>query len=146
MSTRERLLKQATKLFAAKGYDGAATEAIVRAARVNKRMLYHWFESKEGLYRAVLEAQFVALGAAFGELGSEGGQADLLLQIVDLSFDHVAAHPEFVRLAMWEGLRGGDTSRSPRARRPRATRRPPSDRCGPSRRCRRSRAPSTTPR
>lgn len=111
MSTRDRLLKQATKLFAAKGYDGAATEAIVRAARVNKRMLYHWWGSKEGLYRAVLEAQFVGLGAAFGELGALGGQADLLLQIVDLSFDYVATHPEFVRLAMWEGLRGGETSR-----------------------------------
>ena len=108
MSTRERLLKQATRLFAQKGFDGAATEAIVRAARVNKRMLYHYFESKEGLYRAVLEAQWQGLAGAFADLGD----GDLALQILDRSFDYMAANPELVRLAMWEGLRGGQTSRS----------------------------------
>lgn len=108
MSTREKLLQQATRLFAQKGFDGAATEEIVRAARVTKRMLYHYFASKEGLYRAVLEAQWQRLGGAFSELG----EGDLVMRIVDRSFDYVAANPELVRLAMWEGLRGGKTSRS----------------------------------
>lgn len=107
-STKDRLLLQATKLFAAHGYDGAATEAIVRAARVNKRMLYHWYENKEGLYRAVLEAQWARLAM---HLGAASGGDDRITALVDAAFDFVASHPEFVRLAMWEGLRGGQTSR-----------------------------------
>lgn len=106
-STKERLLKHATKLFAASGYDGAATEAIVRAAKVNKRMLYHWFENKDGLYHAVLEAQWAALAGALAEISGD----DVVTALVDAAFDFIATHPEFVRLAMWEGLRGGQTSR-----------------------------------
>lgn len=108
ISTRERLLREGTRLFAELGYDGAATEAIVSAAKVNKRMLYHYFGSKEGLYRAVLEAEWTAFGAALGGVGA----SDLLHGIVDASFDYVAARPALMRLAMWEGLRGGATSRS----------------------------------
>src|SRR4051812_19849215 len=109
MTTREQLLRHATRLFSQKGYDGAATAAIVRAAKVTQRMLYHYFGSKDGLYRAVLEAQWAGLAEALGAV--DLGCGDPVMALVDAAFDFVAAHPEFVRLAMWEGLRGGRTSR-----------------------------------
>jgi TetR/AcrR family transcriptional regulator len=52
--TRERIMAAAQKEFAANGFAGARTDAIARRARVNERMIFYCFESKEGLYRAVL--------------------------------------------------------------------------------------------
>jgi AcrR family transcriptional regulator len=52
--TRRRILESALQEFAARGFAGARVSAIARRARINKRMLYHYFEDKEGLFRAVL--------------------------------------------------------------------------------------------
>jgi len=52
--TRERIMAAAQKEFAANGFAGARTDAIARRAHVNERMIFYCFESKEGLYRAVL--------------------------------------------------------------------------------------------
>ena len=52
--TRRRLLQAAIKLFAARGYHGVAVDQIVAAARVNKRMVYHYFGSKDAIFEAAL--------------------------------------------------------------------------------------------
>ena len=53
--TREQIMAAAQKEFAEHGFAGARTDAIARRARVNERMIFYCFESKEGLYRAVLK-------------------------------------------------------------------------------------------
>src|ERR1700676_1547427 len=53
--TRERIMAAAQKEFAEHGFAGARTDAIARRARVNERMIFYCFDSKEGLYRAVLK-------------------------------------------------------------------------------------------
>jgi len=53
--TRERIMAAALKEFSAHGFAGARTDAIARRAHVNERMIFYCFESKEGLYRAVLQ-------------------------------------------------------------------------------------------
>jgi AcrR family transcriptional regulator len=52
---RERLLRQAAELFSRKGYAATTVSEIVAAAGVTKPVLYYHFESKDGLYRALLE-------------------------------------------------------------------------------------------
>src|SRR5881394_4483275 len=52
--TRERILEAASAEFAAKGFAGARVDAIASSASINKRMLYHYFGDKEGLFREVL--------------------------------------------------------------------------------------------
>jgi AcrR family transcriptional regulator len=59
--TRAALLEAATRDFAAHGFAGARTERIAAAAKCNIRLLYHHFESKEGLYRAAIEAAYADL-------------------------------------------------------------------------------------
>ncbi|MCB9674457.1 MAG: TetR/AcrR family transcriptional regulator [Alphaproteobacteria bacterium] len=56
--TAQRILDAAEEAFADAGFAGARVNAIATAAGVNKAMLYYYFESKEGLYRAVLERVF----------------------------------------------------------------------------------------
>lgn len=55
-STQAKILSAATQAFVRLGPAGARVDAIAAAAGVNKRMLYHHFGDKQGLYQAVLAA------------------------------------------------------------------------------------------
>src|ERR1700760_1559136 len=59
--SRQGILKAALAEFASQGIAGARTDAIARAAGVNKALLYYYYEDKEGLYRATLEHVFAGL-------------------------------------------------------------------------------------
>jgi AcrR family transcriptional regulator len=54
-NARERLLETATELFAEKGYASTSVREIVDRAGVSKPVLYYYFQSKEGLFYAILE-------------------------------------------------------------------------------------------
>lgn len=54
-STREQLVAIATRLFAARGYEGASIEAVLQESGLSRGALYHHFVSKEALFDAVLE-------------------------------------------------------------------------------------------
>ncbi len=54
-NSRERLLETATELFAEKGYAATSVREIVERAGVSKPVLYYYFNSKEGLFYAILE-------------------------------------------------------------------------------------------
>ena len=56
--TRADILQVAMAEFADKGLSGARIDAIADATRTSKRMIYYYFESKEGLYLAVLEEAY----------------------------------------------------------------------------------------
>ena len=53
-TTREKIYRAGAAEFLERGFDGARVERIVQRAGVNKRMLYHYFGNKEGLYREIL--------------------------------------------------------------------------------------------
>ncbi len=61
-ATRAALLKEARTIFAASGYEAAATEEIVKRAKVTRGALYHHFKDKRALFEAVVEE--VARGIA----------------------------------------------------------------------------------
>lgn len=120
-ATRARILEKATEIFASVGFDGASVGDIVKSSRINKRMLYHYFGDKEGLYRAVFRQQWADLKEWFerelerrlSESGARPADATgLLEEAIEISSDFMAHHQRFVRLMMWEGLEGGDISRS----------------------------------
>ncbi|NUK02671.1 TetR/AcrR family transcriptional regulator [Streptomyces lunaelactis] len=53
--TRRALLRESRRLFSTLGYSAVGLSEIVRAAGVTKGALYHHFDSKAELFRAVLE-------------------------------------------------------------------------------------------
>ena len=59
--TRAAILKAAVHEFASEGVAGARTDAIARAAGVNKALLYYYFKDKEALYGAVVDSIFEGL-------------------------------------------------------------------------------------
>lgn len=62
---RARLLAEASRLFAEKGYARAATREICEAAGANVAAIHYHFGGKEGLYREVLLGPIQALAAQF---------------------------------------------------------------------------------
>lgn len=53
---RERILEAAMAEFARVGFNGARLARIAKAAKVSSQLLYHYFPSKLGLHKAILEA------------------------------------------------------------------------------------------
>lgn len=53
--TRATLLKEARLIFAASGYDAAATEEIVKRANVTRGALYYHFKDKRAVFEAIVE-------------------------------------------------------------------------------------------
>ncbi|MET7333739.1 TetR/AcrR family transcriptional regulator [Nonomuraea sp. NPDC005650] len=62
---RQRLLAEATRLFAERGFEGTSVQEIVMAAGVTKGAMYHYFDSKDDLlheiYARVLRMQMERL-------------------------------------------------------------------------------------
>ena len=54
-ATRDALVEAGLELFTARGYAQVGTEEIVKRARVTRGALYHHFEDKRDLFRAVHE-------------------------------------------------------------------------------------------
>jgi AcrR family transcriptional regulator len=53
-ATRRALVRAARRLFSRRGFDDVSSEEIVAAARLTRGALYHHFDGKEGLFRAVV--------------------------------------------------------------------------------------------
>lgn len=52
---QDRMINAALKVFALQGYRHASTDDIVREAAISKGLLFHYFESKLGLYSFIYD-------------------------------------------------------------------------------------------
>ena len=89
-SARERLLRHATGIFAAKGFAAASTREICEAAGVNVASIHYYFGDKAGLYRETLLEPITEVIAACGAfddpaLPFEESMRRLLGPILDLA-------------------------------------------------------------
>ncbi len=108
-AARADILAVATEEFAMKGLSGSRVDEIADRTHTVKRMIYYYFGSKEGLYRAVLERAYEQIRSIESTLDLNALPADEALRaLVRTTFDYHNKHPEFVRLVMNENIHHGD--------------------------------------
>lgn len=78
-ATKCHILDAAEIEFAQQGLHGTRVDAIATRAGVAPRMIYYYFESKEGLYQAVLLRSAMLLQTIFQDLNLEQLPPDLAL-------------------------------------------------------------------
>jgi AcrR family transcriptional regulator len=107
--TMTDIVEVAMREFADKGLAGARIDEIAAATRTSKRMIYYYFESKEGLYVAVLEEAYRRMRAIESELHLEDlAPEDALRKLVGFTVDYQLANPDFIRLVMTENIHRGE--------------------------------------
>ena len=100
-ATQQRILTAALTEFAKKGFAGARVDEIARRARVNKRMLYHYFGNKEDLYREVFRRTVA------GKTETTRANPADVAQALSYWYDQEAADVSWIRLLSWEALGSG---------------------------------------
>ena len=103
-ATRAKLVAAARRLFARRGYADVGTEEIVRRAKVTRGALYHHFDDKRDLFRAVhqqVEAELTKTIAA--QLAAAGTQDPIEVLIGGMrTFLDACADPEVQRIALMD--------------------------------------------
>lgn len=104
-ATRARILKAASAEFARHGFAGARGERIARRARSSERMLYYYFGSKDGLFRAVLEQAYAQLRDAERSVRLDPDDPwKALEQFCRFVWRYYLEHPDFISLLNTENL------------------------------------------
>jgi AcrR family transcriptional regulator len=99
------ILAVATEEFATNGLSGARVDQIAEKTRTSKRMIYYYFQGKEGLYQAVLEKAYMDIRA----LEEKSKLLDLepraaMRKLIELTFDYDETHPLFISLVSVENI------------------------------------------
>src|SRR5580700_5691707 len=93
---RERILDAALKVFSSDGLAGARTEQIAAAAGVNKALIFYYFESKEKLYLAAIEAVAARVrDSSMAVMTLNASAGERVLRTALNHFDRVLTQREF---------------------------------------------------
>jgi AcrR family transcriptional regulator len=99
------ILAVATEEFAVNGLSGARVDQIAERTRTSKRMIYYYFNGKEGLYQAVLEKAYLDIRTVEERsklLELEPRAA--MRKLIELTFDYDETHPQFISLVSVENI------------------------------------------
>ena len=99
-ATRQHILHVALRHFADRGYAGTSVQHIVDEAKVAKPMLYYYFQSKAGLYQALIDNAHDERFRIVSQAAEEGRELrEKLTAILLALFGFIQKHREVVRLA-----------------------------------------------
>jgi AcrR family transcriptional regulator len=106
--TMANILEVAMNEFAEKGLAGARIDEIAAATHTSKRMIYYYFQSKEGLYLAALEEAYRRVRSTEAELKLDDLDPESALRrLVEFTFDHHAGNEAYIRMVMSENINRG---------------------------------------
>ena len=104
-ATKARIMAAAKVEFAKMGLGGGRVDVIAASAKVQKRMMYHYFGNKEVLYRLVLERAYADFRRAEAGLEIEKDTPIIALRrLVEFTWNYYLANPEFISLVNTENL------------------------------------------
>ncbi len=99
--SHDRILLKALALFSDRGYDATSVREICEAAGVTKPTLYHFYGSKEGVYRALVEGTLDEYREGVRAIvEAKGTVSERLKQIARGHFAYTLQRPELVRFLL----------------------------------------------
>ena len=111
-STRDRILEIAEAFLGECGYHGTRLHLIAQRVGIQKASLFHYFPSKEGLYRAVLDESVGETEETVRRvLEAAGTPFDKIRLLLESYVDMVAAHPARTKILLRQSL--GDAPSGP---------------------------------
>jgi AcrR family transcriptional regulator len=100
---REDILQTSLHLFAEKGFHGTSMRDIARSADITEGLIYHYFESKRDLFRAIIEEySFLPLLRTLPDLAEQLDLRGLLIVLARGFFDVLRQNRELTRLLLQE--------------------------------------------
>jgi AcrR family transcriptional regulator len=92
---QDRMINAALKVFSQYGYRHASTDEIIRDAQISKGLLFHYFESKIGLYAFLYDyaTRFVTLELTQNVEPGENDFFVLYKQILNAKTDSMYRYP-----------------------------------------------------
>lgn len=80
---QDNIINAALRIFSVKGYKDASTDTIVKEAGISKGLLFHYFESKKGLYEFICDysAKYMTLELTRAVKGDEKDFFNVMSQI-----------------------------------------------------------------
>ncbi len=109
-SVRERLLHAAIARFSTRGYAATSIREIVEAAGVTKPALYYHFQSKAGIYRAILDAvadtMEATLSASVADPGTVRARIERLFLGMYTVFEREKPAVRFLNSVFWGPKQG----------------------------------------
>jgi len=101
LRSNDRILKKALELFSDKGYDATSVREICEAAGITKPTLYHFYGSKEGVYRAIVEGSLVRFQADMIQaLSGAGSLRERLVCMAQAYVEATRREPDLARFVL----------------------------------------------
>jgi TetR/AcrR family transcriptional regulator len=113
-NNRSKILACAIELFSSSGFDAVGVQEVADAAGLKKPTLYHYFGSKSGLLKTVLDESFVELFVSLEQVEYRRDVVSWLEAVTKLYFDFAKQHRSFYRmqLSMWFSPSDSDAFKS----------------------------------
>ncbi|RJP30729.1 MAG: TetR/AcrR family transcriptional regulator [Actinobacteria bacterium] len=113
LSTREKIIRAALEVFADKGLHGATVVEIAKAAGITGGALYRYFDSKEEIFLAVVDAHTATMQALdlVRELMPELEPKTALKFIARGMFLFVYSDWDFIRMVIGESVKNPEAAR-----------------------------------
>lgn len=103
--SRKDILLAAENQFSEKGFYGARVDEIAELAKINKRMIYEYYENKETLYKSVLYEVYQRIEDSEKEILKKNLEGKALIEeIIITYFEFLQNNPTFVNILSWENL------------------------------------------
>jgi AcrR family transcriptional regulator len=104
-ATRATILAAALTEFGRNGLPDTSTDNIAARCKVNKRMIYYYFGSKDGLYLAALESVYEELVRLEREIEVDHLDPVAAVEaLINLKVDYYVANPQFISFLTMENF------------------------------------------
>lgn len=97
--SQSRILDSALELFAQHGFDRTSVTSIAKAAGISQGLIYHYYDSKDDILRALFERSITEVQASFDEAEIGRTPEEKIARLIRAALKVVQDHLSFWRLS-----------------------------------------------